>query len=169
MSGWPCQNRGSGTRPEATGLQFFRHSAMLKRLSYKPTARSLTKLDSFGNIDSKYRFVILASKRAKQLLKGAKPKVKAKSRNLIRIAQSEVRSGLIDYELIPTGKEEIPEQEERVFVGADIGPEDIGESEVVTGKDVPEEEAGKEVEEELEEEEETEEELEDGVKEDKDE
>jgi DNA-directed RNA polymerase subunit K/omega len=130
-------------------------------------------LESFGNIDSKYRFIILASKRAKQLLKGAKPKIKAKSRNLIRIAQSEVRSGLIEYEVIPAGPDVIPEQEERVFVGADIGGDDLGEADVLTGKDVVEEESGKDVAEALDEdegeEEEVEEDAEDPLKEDKDE
>ncbi|MEN6312239.1 MAG: DNA-directed RNA polymerase subunit omega [Acidobacteriota bacterium] len=129
-------------------------------------------MEGFGNIDSKYRFIILASKRAKQLLKGAKPKIKAKSRNLIRIAQTEVKSGLIDYEIIPAGKEDIPDRDERVFVGADIGVEEIGEPEPPAAKDLVEEVAGKEapdeVETEDEEEEEPEEELEDGLKEDKD-
>jgi len=134
-------------------------------------ARSRTTLDTFGNIDSKFRFIILASKRAKQLLKGAKPKIKAKSRNLIRIAQTEVKLGLIDYEIIPTGKEDIPERDDRVFVGADIVGDEIGEAEPHAGKDVVGEAAGKdavdEVETEDEEEEEAEEELEDGLKEDK--
>lgn len=131
-------------------------------------------MESIGNVDSKYRFVILASKRAKQLLKGAKPKVKAKSRNLIRIAQAEVKSGLIDYELIPTHKDGIPEPDERVFVGAGIGGDEIGESEGPVGKDLSEEEAEKDTgealsDEEEEGEEEAEGELEGGLKEDKDE
>ena len=130
-------------------------------------------MESFGNIDSKYRFIILASKRAKQLLKGAKPKIKGKSRNLIRIAQTEVRSGLIEYELIPAGPDVIPEQEERVFVGADIGGDDIGEADVLTVKDVVGEESGKDAAEALDEEEgeedEAEEDAEDALKEDKDE
>ena len=127
-------------------------------------------MENFGNVDSKYRFIILASKRAKQLLKGAKPKIKAKSRNLIRIAQTEVRSGLIEYELIPTGPDVLPEQDERVFVGADIVSDDLGESEVLAGKEIGEDEDVKGREEELEEEgEESGEESEDGLKEDKDE
>jgi DNA-directed RNA polymerase omega subunit len=127
-------------------------------------------LDSFGNIDSKFRFVIVASKRAKQLLKGAKPKVKAKSRNLIRIAQSEVKLGLIEFELIPTGKDEVPEQDERMFVGAEIVAEDLGEPEPPTGKELSAEEAGKDAEGDVEEvEEEVEEEIEEGLKEEKDE
>ncbi|MCK7476227.1 MAG: DNA-directed RNA polymerase subunit omega [Candidatus Moduliflexus flocculans] len=67
----------------------------------------------FGNIDSKYRFIILASKRAKQLLKGAKPKIQTRSKSLIRIAQAEVRQGLIEYEIIPARMDDIPEREDR--------------------------------------------------------
>jgi DNA-directed RNA polymerase omega subunit len=96
-------------------------------------------LDAFGNIDSKYRFIILAAKRAKQLLKGAKPKVQGKSRNPIRIAQAEVRKGLIEYEIIPTGMDEAPEREERVFVGGGI-PDEAVESDGVAVKDLVDEE-----------------------------
>lgn len=94
-------------------------------------------MDAFGNIDSKYRFIILAAKRAKQLLKGAKPKVQGKSKNPIRIAQTEVRSGLVEFEIIPTHMEETPEREERVFVGGGI-PDESLESEGL-GKDADEE------------------------------
>lgn len=92
-------------------------------------------MNRFGNVDSKFRFVILASKRAKQLLKGAKPKIKAKSRNPIRIAQSEVRSGVIEFEILPTQKEEYQEQEDRVFVGEGIHDDVLEPDEAVAGKD----------------------------------
>ena len=92
-------------------------------------------MDAFGNIDSKYRFIILAAKRAKQLLKGAKPKIQGKSKNPIRIAQTEVRSGLIEYEIIPTRMDEVPEREERVFVGGGV-PDEAVESDGLAGKDV---------------------------------
>ena len=95
-------------------------------------------MDAFGNIDSKYRFIILAAKRAKQLLKGAKPKIQGKSKNPIRIAQAEVRQGLIEYEIIPTGMDEVPEREERVFVGGGI-PDEAVESDGVAGKDIVDE------------------------------
>jgi len=127
-------------------------------------------LDAFGNIDSKYRFIILASKRAKQLLKGAKPKIQGRSKSLIRIAQAEVRSGLIDYEIIPTHMDEIPEREERVFVGAGLADEP-GDADALAGKDLVED-ADVEAEGETEEEEGGEEEAgeEDGAaKDDKDE
>lgn len=94
-------------------------------------------MDAFGNIDSKYRFIILAAKRAKQLLRGAKPKIQGKSKNPIRIAQTEVRSGLIEYEIIPTHMDEVPEREERVFVGGGI-PDEAVESDGLAGKDVEE-------------------------------
>jgi len=123
-------------------------------------------LDAFGNIDSKYRFIILAAKRAKQLLKGAKPKIQGKSKSLIRIAQQEVRSGLIEYEIIPARMDDIPEREERVFVGAGLADE-AADTDALSGKDLVEGDADVEVEEEVEEAEGEDEE--DASKEDKDE
>jgi DNA-directed RNA polymerase omega subunit len=125
-------------------------------------------LDAFGNIDSKYRFIILAAKRAKQLLRGAKPKVQGKSKSLIRIAQAEVRAGLIEYEIIPARMDDVPEREERVFVGGGI-PDEAVESDGLTGKDVADEDVEVEPGEETEEEE-VDAEEEDGIaKDDKDE
>jgi DNA-directed RNA polymerase omega subunit len=103
-------------------------------------------LDAYGNIDSKYRFIILAAKRAKQLLKGAKPKIQGKSKSLIRIAQSEVRNGLIEYEIIPTRMDDVAEREERVFVGEGLGDES-GDAEVLSGKDLPDEDVDPETDE----------------------
>ncbi len=84
----------------------------------------------YGEIDSKFRFIILASKRAKQLLQGAKPRIKSKSKNPIRIAQKEVRDGFIDYEIIEVKKDEIQEPAEEGFIGEEIGagPEEMGEA-----------------------------------------
>ncbi len=107
-------------------------------------------MDAFGNIDSKYRFIILAAKRAKQLLKGAKPKIHGRSKNLIRIAQAEVRAGLIEYEIIPARMEDIPEREERVFVGAGLADEAV-DADALSGKDLVEGDAEVEVEGEVEE------------------
>jgi len=61
--------------------------------------------------------VIVASKRAKELLKGAKSRLKSKSRNPIRIAQNEVKLGLVEFEILKGKKEEVPETEDRVFLG----------------------------------------------------
>ena len=128
-------------------------------------------MDAFGNIDSKYRFIILAAKRAKQLLKGAKPKIHGRSKNLIRIAQAEVRAGLIEYEIIPTRMEDIPEREERVFVGAGLADE-AGDADALSGKDLVEGDAEVGVEAEVEEAEGEDEDAEDedgAAKDDKDE
>lgn len=109
-------------------------------------------MNRFGNIDSKFRFVILASKRAKQLLKGAKPKIKTKTKNPIRIAQVEVRSGFVEYEILPTKKEEFQEQEDRVFVGEGLHDEGPEADEGLAGKAELAADEGPEVDEEVEEE-----------------
>ena len=80
-------------------------------------------MKDYGDIDSKFRYVILASMRAKQLLRGAKPRIKTKSRNLIRIAQEEVKRGLVDYEIIKPPKEEELESGEKMFIGEEIAEE----------------------------------------------
>jgi DNA-directed RNA polymerase subunit omega len=49
-------------------------------------------------IDSKYRLVLLAAKRSKQIQKGAKPRVQTGSRKPTRVALEEVERGLIPYQ-----------------------------------------------------------------------
>lgn len=80
-------------------------------------------MKAYGDVDSKFRFVIVASKRAKQLLKGDKPKIKLKTKNLIRIAQEEVKKGVIDFKILPPSPEEAEGPEEESFIGEEIGPE----------------------------------------------
>ena len=48
------------------------------------------------NLDSKYRFVTLASKRAEQLQQGALPRVDADGRKATVVAQEEVAKDLVD-------------------------------------------------------------------------
>jgi DNA-directed RNA polymerase subunit K/omega len=82
-------------------------------------------LKEYGDIDSKFRYVIIASLRAKQLLGGAKPRLKSKSKNLIRIAQEEVKQGLVDYEIVKTARQEIEEMTDynkEMFIGEEITP-----------------------------------------------
>jgi len=76
-------------------------------------------LQTYGKLDSKFRFVIVASKRAKQLLKGAKVKIRTKSRNPIRIAQTEVRAGLVDFDILQARPEDLLEADEQVFTPDD--------------------------------------------------
>lgn len=105
-------------------------------------------MKTFGDVDSKFRFVILAAKRAKQIIRGAKPRIKTKSKNPIRIAQNELRVGAVDYEIIQQKKDEALEPEDQVFI----------HEELEGGVEEPEEEFRDIADEEEEAEEETEEE-----------
>jgi DNA-directed RNA polymerase omega subunit len=113
---------------------------------------------AYGDIDSKFKFVIVASKRAKQLLKGAKPKLRARSKSVIRIAQKEVQKGLVDYEIVHKKKEEEykPEDEdiigEEILKGAEASQEEV-ESEEEEAVEAEAEESDQEAEEEEKEEE----------------
>jgi DNA-directed RNA polymerase subunit omega len=51
-------------------------------------------------IDSKYRLVLLAAKRSKQLQRGAKPRIFSPAKKTTRVALEEVRRGLIQYQRI---------------------------------------------------------------------
>jgi len=73
-------------------------------------------VDTYGKIDSKFRFVIVAAKRAKQILKGSKPKIKTKTRNPIRIAQIEVKEGLVEFDILKTPAQELLDIEEQVIL-----------------------------------------------------
>ena len=57
-------------------------------------------------IGSKYRFIIVAAERAKQLQNNAKPKIKIKSAKPAFIAMKELEEDLLSYEIetptIPT-------------------------------------------------------------------
>ncbi|HEB36954.1 MAG TPA: DNA-directed RNA polymerase subunit omega [Candidatus Aminicenantes bacterium] len=77
-------------------------------------------MKSSTEIDSKFRFVIVAAKRAKQLIAGSKPKIKSKSKNPIRIAQMEVNMGLVPYDIIEPKKDQVRKPEEEGFIGEKI-------------------------------------------------
>lgn len=97
----------------------------------------------YGDIDSKFRYVILAAMRAKQLLSGAKPRIKSKSKNPIRIAQEEVKEGLIDYEIVKNTKGDEEDKEgagEEMFIGEEIAEEGEENAEESGEKEEPEEE-----------------------------
>ena len=59
-------------------------------------------------IDSKYRKILIAAKRSKQLQKGARARVQVANTKPTRIALEEVTRGLVDFEIIP-----LPEVEEQ--------------------------------------------------------
>ena len=57
------------------------------------------------NIDSKYRKILIAAKRSKQIQKGARARVQIPNAKPTRIALEEVNRGLIDWEFTPREEE----------------------------------------------------------------
>ncbi|MBN1569605.1 MAG: DNA-directed RNA polymerase subunit omega [Acidobacteria bacterium] len=52
-------------------------------------------------IGSKYRFIIIAAERAKQLQNNAKPKIKTRSTKPALIAMKELEEDLVSFEVLP--------------------------------------------------------------------
>ena len=55
-------------------------------------------MDFPQGVDNKFRFILVAARRARQLQAGAKPLVQTQSRKATRVAQLEVEAGLVPYE-----------------------------------------------------------------------
>ena len=53
------------------------------------------------SIGSKYRFIILAAERAKQLQNNAKPKIKTRSTKPAYIAMKELQAEVLSFEILP--------------------------------------------------------------------
>jgi len=53
------------------------------------------------SIGSKYRFIILAAERAKQLQNNARPKIKTRSTKPAYIAMKELEQDLVSFEILP--------------------------------------------------------------------
>ena len=56
-------------------------------------------------IDSKYRKILIAAKRSKQLQKGARARVQIPNAKPTRVALEEIARGLIAFEIIPKEEE----------------------------------------------------------------
>ena len=52
--------------------------------------------------DSKFRQILVAAKRARQVQSGAKPLVLTQSRKPTRVAQDELRAGVLPYDILTT-------------------------------------------------------------------
>ena len=52
------------------------------------------------NLDSKFRFILVAARRARQLQSGAKPLIQTPSKRSTRVAQQEVGAGLVPIEVL---------------------------------------------------------------------
>ncbi len=64
------------------------------------------------DLDSKFRFITVASQRAKQLQNGAKPRVETRNRKSTRIAMQEVLAGTVSWEFVNEEAEGQPAQPE---------------------------------------------------------
>jgi DNA-directed RNA polymerase subunit omega len=53
------------------------------------------------SLDSKFRFILVAAKRARQLQGGAKALMQTATKKSTRVAQQEVSAGLVPIEIIP--------------------------------------------------------------------
>jgi DNA-directed RNA polymerase omega subunit len=53
------------------------------------------------SIGSKYRFIILAAERAKQLQSNARPKLKTRSTKPAYVAMQEIEQDLVSFEILP--------------------------------------------------------------------
>jgi DNA-directed RNA polymerase subunit omega len=73
-----------------------------KKTSKKSTKKKEAATEVVEGVDSRYRLILLAAQRSKQLQSGAKPRVEitnAKMKNN-RIALEEFRQGKIEFEII---------------------------------------------------------------------
>jgi DNA-directed RNA polymerase subunit omega len=61
--------------------------------------------------DSKFRMILLAAKRARQVQSGAKPLVHTTARKPTRVAQEEIKAGVLPYEVLQTEAPVVDEKE----------------------------------------------------------
>ena len=61
--------------------------------------------------DSKFRFILVAAERAKQLQNGAPPKLTLKSRKPAHIAIKETQADLVEWTMLEEAKELTEEEE----------------------------------------------------------
>ena len=60
--------------------------------------------------DSKFRFILVASERAKQIQNGARPKIESETVKPALISIQEVEEGLVAYEILEEEEEEEEEE-----------------------------------------------------------
>ena len=63
-------------------------------------------------VDSKFRYVLLVSKRAEQLIQGGVPKVKSKHSKATRVAMEEVNRKQVKWQLSAPVAETLPSDSE---------------------------------------------------------
>jgi DNA-directed RNA polymerase subunit omega len=68
-------------------------------------------MDFPQGIDSKFRFILIAAKRARQLESGARPLIQTPEKRATRIAQLEVQAGLVPFRVEKPDKLDLPRQD----------------------------------------------------------
>ena len=63
-------------------------------------------------VESKFRYVLLVSKRAEQLIQGAQPKAKSRHAKATRIAMEEIEKNVVKWQLTPPVEETTALEEE---------------------------------------------------------
>ncbi|MFB3917721.1 MAG: DNA-directed RNA polymerase subunit omega [Terriglobales bacterium] len=58
-------------------------------------------MTSAEGFDSKYRYILVAARRARQLQSGARPAIESASRKPCKIAQDEIKAGKVKWSLEP--------------------------------------------------------------------
>ena len=69
-------------------------------------------LTNLEKLESKFRFVHVAARRARQLMSGAPPLLHSPSKKPTRVAQEEVLAGLLQYETAAPAASKEKEEEE---------------------------------------------------------
>lgn len=92
-------------------------------------------METPGFIDSKFRLAILAAKRAKQLVNGAKKKIDMNAENPLTIALEEVYRGKISFQIFEEEEElaalrEAPSHEEEEDILEGFGETEVDETEL---------------------------------------
>lgn len=78
-----------------------------------PDTQTVPSMDrALDSYDSKFRFVLLASRRAEQILRGAQPKLELSNEKPCRIGMEELRHNLIEWDYGPAPAAEATEGEE---------------------------------------------------------
>ena len=84
-------------------------------------SRSLDLDQALEQYDSKFRFVLLASNRAEQLVRGARPKLEGISKKPTRVAMEELKSGLVPWSYGAAPAPELPEGAEAGAAAGEAG------------------------------------------------
>jgi len=82
-------------------------------------------MDFPQGIDSKFRFILVAAKRARQLQSGARPFIQTRSKRATRIAQLEVKAGLVPFLVEERDKLDLPREDRTRSTKSDKAHRDL--------------------------------------------